>query len=222
MISRKHWSPGSDVSVQSVERRHSGGWTVSGSLTPNGTCPDCGLQSRRRHGWRRRRLQDYPAHGDGVTRARGARMMREVSRSRSLSTSVTLNLLLFVLHVADKSVGLRLPSRALPSEPSFGLRDRPPFQHADAHPSLLLGPDHAAAFQHPNMLHEGRQAHLERLGQFAHAGRSLTEPADHCPPGRIRQGKEDAVERLCRWPRPARHRGPPAAGSKVRSVMPRT
>jgi hypothetical protein len=35
MISRKHWSPGSDVSVQSVERRDSGGWTVSGSLTPN-------------------------------------------------------------------------------------------------------------------------------------------------------------------------------------------
>lgn len=67
VISRKHWSPGSDVSVQSVERRDSGGWTVSGSLTPNGICPDCGLQSRRRHGWRRRRLQDYPAHGDGVT-----------------------------------------------------------------------------------------------------------------------------------------------------------
>ena len=67
MISRKHWSPGSDVSVQSVERRDSGGWTVSGSLTPNGICPDCGLHSRRRHGWRRRRLQDYPAHGDGVT-----------------------------------------------------------------------------------------------------------------------------------------------------------
>ncbi|KAF0116521.1 MAG: transposase [Rhodobacteraceae bacterium] len=67
MISRKHWSPGSDVSVQSVERRDSGGWTVSGSLTPNGICPDCGLQSRRRHAWRRSRLLDYPARGDGVT-----------------------------------------------------------------------------------------------------------------------------------------------------------
>ncbi|MDD7974018.1 ISL3 family transposase, partial [Roseinatronobacter sp. HJB301] len=40
---------------------------VSGSLTPNGICPDCGLHSRRRHGWRRRRLQDYPAHGEEVT-----------------------------------------------------------------------------------------------------------------------------------------------------------
>ncbi|WP_420793543.1 transposase family protein [Roseinatronobacter alkalisoli] len=67
MISKKHWSPGSDVSVQSVERRDSGGWIVSGSLTPNGICPDSGLQSRRRHGWRHRRLQDFPAHGDRVT-----------------------------------------------------------------------------------------------------------------------------------------------------------
>ena len=67
MSSKKHWSPGSDVSVQSVERSDSGGWIVSGSLTPNGICPDCGLLSRRRHGWRRRRLQDYPAHGDQVT-----------------------------------------------------------------------------------------------------------------------------------------------------------
>jgi hypothetical protein len=78
MISRKHWSPGSDVSVQSVERRDSGGWTVSGSLTPNGICPDCGLQSRRRHGWRRRRLQDYPAHGDGVIHLPGIYVHRIV------------------------------------------------------------------------------------------------------------------------------------------------
>ena len=67
MSSKKHWSPGSDVAVQSVERSERGGWIVSGVLAPNGICPDCGLHSRRRHGWRRRRLQDYPAHGDEVT-----------------------------------------------------------------------------------------------------------------------------------------------------------
>ena len=67
MSSKKHWSPGSDVAVQSIERSESGGWIVSGVLAPNGTCPDCGLHSRRRHGWRRRRLQDYPAYGDEVT-----------------------------------------------------------------------------------------------------------------------------------------------------------
>ncbi len=67
MSSKKHWSPGAEVSVQCVERSDFGGWIVSGSLTPSGICPDCGLHSRRRHGWRRRRLQDYPAHGEEVT-----------------------------------------------------------------------------------------------------------------------------------------------------------
>ena len=67
MISKKHWSPGSDVWVQGVKRRDSGEWLVSGVLAPRGICPDCGLHSRRRHGWRQRRLQDLPAHGDNVT-----------------------------------------------------------------------------------------------------------------------------------------------------------
>lgn len=30
-------------------------------------CPVCGLHSPSRHGWRHRQLQDFPAHGDGVT-----------------------------------------------------------------------------------------------------------------------------------------------------------
>lgn len=64
---KKHWLPGSDVAVQSVERSEVGGRILSGVLAPNRICPDCGLHSRRRHGWRRRRLQDYPAHGDKVT-----------------------------------------------------------------------------------------------------------------------------------------------------------
>ncbi|CAN0508844.1 unnamed protein product, partial [Scytosiphon promiscuus] len=67
VISKKHWSPGSDVSVQGVKRRDSGGWLVFGVLAPRGICPDCGLHSRRRHGWRQKRLQDLPAHGDKVT-----------------------------------------------------------------------------------------------------------------------------------------------------------
>jgi len=38
--SKKHWSPGGEVSVQSVERRDAGGWIVSGNLAPNSICPD--------------------------------------------------------------------------------------------------------------------------------------------------------------------------------------
>lgn len=36
-------------------------------LVRRGICPDCGKRSRRHHGWRYRRLQDYPAHGEAVT-----------------------------------------------------------------------------------------------------------------------------------------------------------
>ncbi len=67
MRSNKHWSPGRNFSVKSVERRDTEGWLVSGILAPKGICPDCGSQSQRRHGCRQRRLQDLPAHGDRVT-----------------------------------------------------------------------------------------------------------------------------------------------------------
>lgn len=67
VISKKHWSPESDVSVQGVKRRDSGVWHVSGVFAPRGIFPDCGLHSRRRHEWRQRRLRDLPEHGDKVT-----------------------------------------------------------------------------------------------------------------------------------------------------------
>ncbi|MBE0414704.1 MAG: ISL3 family transposase [Yoonia sp.] len=42
---------------------------VSGTLAARGICPDCGIQSSRRHGWRRRHLQDFPADGVRVSLA---------------------------------------------------------------------------------------------------------------------------------------------------------
>ncbi|PWE33021.1 hypothetical protein DDZ14_08000 [Maritimibacter sp. 55A14] len=54
------------MSVHRVGLTELGGWVVSGTLAPRGICPDCGLHSRRRHGWRRRRFQDFPAHGEAV------------------------------------------------------------------------------------------------------------------------------------------------------------
>ncbi|MEP3329805.1 transposase family protein, partial [Sedimentitalea sp.] len=54
------------MTVERVERTTAGSWVVSGSLAQRGICPGCGSRSRRRHGWRRRRLQDFPAHGEVV------------------------------------------------------------------------------------------------------------------------------------------------------------
>ena len=67
MNSRKQWAPCSALTVGHVTYTASGAWVVSGTLTPKGVCPSCGLQSRQRHGWRHRRLQDFPAHGNAVT-----------------------------------------------------------------------------------------------------------------------------------------------------------
>lgn len=67
MSSRKQWAPCSDVTVDHVSHTEAGVWVVSGTLVPKGICPRCGLQSRRRHGWGHRRLQDLPAHGSAVT-----------------------------------------------------------------------------------------------------------------------------------------------------------
>lgn len=66
MISKKHWAPAKEVFVQHVGRTDAGGWVVSGILAPRGICPECGSPSRRRHGWRRRRVEDFPAQGQSV------------------------------------------------------------------------------------------------------------------------------------------------------------
>lgn len=67
MHSKKHWAPGRGVKVLRVARTGTEGWNVYASIPEQGICPGCGKRSRRRHGWRHRRLQDYPAHGEAVT-----------------------------------------------------------------------------------------------------------------------------------------------------------
>ena len=61
------WAPCSQVKVDHIAHASVGGWVVSCSLAPKGTCPDCGSKSRRRHGWRHRHLRDISAHGEIVT-----------------------------------------------------------------------------------------------------------------------------------------------------------
>lgn len=52
--------------MDEVSQAGAGSWVVSGRLAPNGTSPGCGMRSRRRHGWRRRRVEDFPAKGQAV------------------------------------------------------------------------------------------------------------------------------------------------------------
>ncbi|WP_422257590.1 transposase family protein, partial [Tabrizicola sp.] len=66
MVSKKHWAPTASVEVGEVRQSETGAWVVSGRLAPNGICPECGTPSRQRHGWRRRRIEDFPAQGQAV------------------------------------------------------------------------------------------------------------------------------------------------------------
>ena len=66
MASKKHWAPTSSVLVGEVRQTETCAWVVSGRLAPNGICPECVTPSRQRHGWRRRRIEDFPAQGQAV------------------------------------------------------------------------------------------------------------------------------------------------------------
>ncbi len=66
MHSKRHWAPGAGVKVLRVMRTANEGWIIYAAMAERGICLGCGKRSRRSHGWRHRRLQDYPAHGDAV------------------------------------------------------------------------------------------------------------------------------------------------------------
>jgi hypothetical protein len=61
VVSKKHWAPTASVEVGEVRHTETGAWGVSGRLAPTGICPECGAPSRQRHGWRRGRIEDFPA-----------------------------------------------------------------------------------------------------------------------------------------------------------------
>lgn len=86
MRANKDWAPSEDVTVDRVERTATGGWLVFGSLAGRGICPGCDQRSRHRHGWRRRRLQDFPAHGQAVTIDLRVRRWRCLSGDCDLAT----------------------------------------------------------------------------------------------------------------------------------------
>src|SRR6185312_7289425 len=51
--------------------------------------------------------------------------------------------------------------------------------------------DEPGVLEHPQVLVDGLQRHLVRLGQLAHGRVALREPRHHVTPGRIREGGED-------------------------------
>lgn len=67
MRTRSKWSPGPGIKVQSVVPNDEGDWVVFACGPSSGTCPDCQNQSRSRHSWSYRSLQDLPVQGKEMT-----------------------------------------------------------------------------------------------------------------------------------------------------------
>ncbi|QEL26840.1 transposase [Bosea sp. F3-2] len=67
MRSQSKWSPGPGVRILGVALTDDHDWVVSAAGPAIGICPDCGWQSRSRHGWSNRSLQDLPFQGKPVT-----------------------------------------------------------------------------------------------------------------------------------------------------------
>jgi transposase len=67
MLTKSKWSPGPGIKVQSVVFGDEGDCVVSACGPSSGICPDCRHQSKSRHGWSYRSLQDLPIQGNEVT-----------------------------------------------------------------------------------------------------------------------------------------------------------
>lgn len=66
MRTKSKWSPGPEVRVLGITLHDEEYWVVSAAAKPVGICPDCEVQSRHRHGWHNRCLQDLPIQGQVV------------------------------------------------------------------------------------------------------------------------------------------------------------
>ena len=101
------------------------------------------------------------------------------------------------MRVHDREpIGAALPQGALLGQPSFDGGKRLLFDSADPHATHLARPNPSALFKQTDVLHEGRQRHVERLRQLADARGAAAQPSQYGPASGIGNRLEDAVQRL--------------------------
>lgn len=90
------------------------------------------------------------------------------------------------MQIAAERVELPVPEMLVVCDPGRGgLHGR--CVELAAHDTALFGArDEAGGFEHGQVLHEARQRHVVRLGQFADAGVAGVELREHAPPRRVR------------------------------------
>ena len=89
-----------------------------------------------------------------------------------------------------------LPGGALAGEPVRGQLQPDRLEPAGAGAAHLLGADQPARLEDGQVLHDGREGHVEWPGQLAHRGRAGAQAFDQVAAGGIAQRSEDLVDRL--------------------------
>lgn len=99
-----------------------------------------------------------------------------------------------MIEKASQRIELAVPETRVMGDPLRGLLHGRRFQRAAHHPALLGARDQAGRFQHCEVLHETRQRHGVRLGEFGHAARALVQLRQHTAARGVGQRGEDEIE----------------------------
>lgn len=93
-----------------------------------------------------------------------------------------------------ESVKLPLPEATAMSDPQRRVLHRSGVQRAASNPALLRTGEESRPFEDPEVLRNGGERHVKRLGQVGDRGHSRRETGQNGPPGRIRKGGEGSIE----------------------------
>ena len=99
-----------------------------------------------------------------------------------------------------------LPDRAVLDDPLLERAHGSGLEPARPDAADLLRAHEAAALQHVEVLHHGRQGHVQRRGELAHGGRAARQADDHRAAALVGERVEGPVELRCVGGRHGPHR----------------
>jgi hypothetical protein len=98
------------------------------------------------------------------------------------------------LQVAGESIELVIPEGAVAFEPQRRILERRRDNLATPFAADQLPLDQAGALEHPKVLRDTRQRHLERRGDRHRRRRPAGQLHQNLPPRGVREGAEDRIE----------------------------
>ena len=98
--------------------------------------------------------------------------------------------------VALERIELALPEDTVLRDPIGGLLHGPGGEPAVAHAPYLVLRNKPGLFEDAKVLHDRRQRHAMRLGEFGNGSRALGESRDHGPASGIGESREGSVKTI--------------------------